>query len=170
MDHSLKSAQFFGPITTTTLSLGPIINMISLFSTPSLSREIMDFPVLSQSKSLRFPSDFLEKPKPYFPIRRSSTPLWSTTNHTPPSVPALSKTSSIKCTVKETQNQEPFQSENGRKGWIHFVGIGGCGLSALAMLALKQVSVCVCVCVLSLMPCLVSEKVNILCILDLGNG
>ncbi|KAG9455279.1 hypothetical protein H6P81_008183 [Aristolochia fimbriata] len=25
-----------------------------------------------------------------------------------------------------------------RKGWIHFVGIGGCGLSALAMLALKQ--------------------------------
>ncbi|KAK7859273.1 udp-n-acetylmuramate--l-alanine ligase [Quercus suber] len=80
----------------------------------------MDFPVLSQSNSLRFPSDFLEKPKPYFPIRRSNTPLWSTTNHTPPSVPALSKTSSIKCTVKETQNQEPFQSENGRKGWIHF--------------------------------------------------
>ena len=101
----------------------------------------MDFPVLSQSNSLRCPSDFLEKPKPYFPIRRSSTPLWSTTNHTPPSVPALSKTTSIKCTVKETQNQEPFQSENGRKGWIHFVGIGGCGLSALAMLALKQVSV-----------------------------
>lgn len=25
------------------------------------------------------------------------------------------------------------------KEWIHFVGVGGCGLSALAMLALKQV-------------------------------
>ncbi|KAM3682181.1 hypothetical protein ACB098_12G054100 [Castanea mollissima] len=98
----------------------------------------MDFPVLSQSNSLRFPSDFLEKPKPYFPIRRRSTPLWSTTNHIPPSVPALSKSSSVKCTVKETQNQEPLQSENGRKARIHFVGIGGCGLSALAMLALKQ--------------------------------
>lgn len=28
----------------------------------------------------------------------------------------------------------------GRKGCIHFVGIGGCGLSVLAMLTLKQVN------------------------------
>ncbi|XP_068650912.1 uncharacterized protein [Aristolochia californica] len=31
----------------------------------------------------------------------------------------------------------PEEKKQGR-GWIHFVGIGGCGLSALAMLALKQ--------------------------------
>lgn len=30
--------------------------------------------------------------------------------------------------------------KGGTKGWIHFVGIGGCGLSALAMLALEQVT------------------------------
>lgn len=31
-------------------------------------------------------------------------------------------------------------SSNNPKGWVHFVGIGGCGLSALAMLALQQVT------------------------------
>eukprot|EP01018_Ginkgo_biloba_P019178 Gb_32530 [translate_table: standard] len=32
------------------------------------------------------------------------------------------------------------ESNTGEKRWVHFVGIGGSGLSALAMLALKQVS------------------------------
>lgn len=33
-----------------------------------------------------------------------------------------------------------FESHGpGKKGNIHFIGVGGCGLSALAMLALKQV-------------------------------
>lgn len=30
--------------------------------------------------------------------------------------------------------------QRNKKAWVHFVGIGGCGLSALAMLALKQVN------------------------------
>ncbi|XP_042496224.1 UDP-N-acetylmuramate--L-alanine ligase-like isoform X2 [Macadamia integrifolia] len=34
-------------------------------------------------------------------------------------------------------NDSNPKNQNG-KGWVHFVGIGGCGLSALAMLALKQ--------------------------------
>jgi hypothetical protein len=104
----------------------------------------MNFPALSPSNSLHFPSDFLEKLTLHFPILRSRTPLCSTTNHIPASVPALSETNDIaiskKCTIKETQNQEPVELFNVRKDWIHFVGIGGCGLSALAMLALKQVS------------------------------
>lgn len=31
-------------------------------------------------------------------------------------------------------------NEKEKKDWVHFVGVGGCGLSALAMLALKQVN------------------------------
>ncbi|OIS95694.1 PREDICTED: uncharacterized protein LOC109235188 [Nicotiana attenuata] len=41
--------------------------------------------------------------------------------------------------IKEWENCEVIDaSERKRKEWIHFVGVGGCGLSALAMLALKQ--------------------------------
>lgn len=32
--------------------------------------------------------------------------------------------------------------DEGQRDWIHFVGVGGCGLSALALLAVKQVSFC----------------------------
>ncbi|KAJ8633542.1 hypothetical protein MRB53_026878 [Persea americana] len=35
-----------------------------------------------------------------------------------------------------TESSSP--NNKNKKGWIHFVGVGGCGLSALAMLALKQ--------------------------------
>lgn len=41
----------------------------------------------------------------------------------------------------DIKNEESLVLGN-RKGWVHFVGIGGSGLSALAMLALKQVSFC----------------------------
>ncbi|RWR86560.1 UDP-N-acetylmuramate--L-alanine ligase-like protein isoform X1 [Cinnamomum micranthum f. kanehirae] len=35
-----------------------------------------------------------------------------------------------------TESSSP--NNKNKRGWIHFVGVGGCGLSALAMLALKQ--------------------------------
>ena len=31
-------------------------------------------------------------------------------------------------------------NKQNQKDWVHFVGVGGCGLSALALLAVKQVS------------------------------
>ncbi|KAJ4954197.1 hypothetical protein NE237_031029 [Protea cynaroides] len=40
-------------------------------------------------------------------------------------------------TLKMTQPLSNPKNQNGQ-GWVHFVGVGGCGLSALAMLALKQ--------------------------------
>ncbi|XP_062149718.1 uncharacterized protein LOC133858295 [Alnus glutinosa] len=99
----------------------------------------MNFPALIPSNSLHF----LEKTKPHFQIRRGRIPLWSTTHHVGAYVQASSETSgkrsvSKKCTDRENENRGPLRLENGGKGWIHFVGVGGCGLSALAMLALKQ--------------------------------
>ncbi|XP_072978094.1 uncharacterized protein [Typha angustifolia] len=38
----------------------------------------------------------------------------------------------------EEKKEQNETKKNNNKGWIHFVGIGGSGLSALAMLALKQ--------------------------------
>ncbi|XP_075108056.1 uncharacterized protein LOC107826838 [Nicotiana tabacum] len=41
--------------------------------------------------------------------------------------------------IKECENCEVIDARvRKRKEWIHFVGVGGCGLSALAMLAVKQ--------------------------------
>ena len=41
---------------------------------------------------------------------------------------------------EEERNSELSSKLREGKGWIHFVGVGGSGLSALAMLALKQAS------------------------------
>jgi hypothetical protein len=131
------------------LSVGPI----NLISFPPITQPVliavtcpgkslpMNFPALIPSNSLHF----LEKTKPHFQIRRSRTPLWSTTHNVGAYAQASSETSgkrsvSKKCTDRENENRGPLRLENGGKGWIHFVGVGGCGLSALAMLALKQVS------------------------------
>ncbi|KAL2527346.1 UDP-N-acetylmuramate--L-alanine ligase [Abeliophyllum distichum] len=46
---------------------------------------------------------------------------------------------SVCANLSDGENIETFESKNRKKkSWIHFIGVGGCGLSALAMLALKQ--------------------------------
>ncbi|KAL3524315.1 hypothetical protein ACH5RR_017149 [Cinchona calisaya] len=42
------------------------------------------------------------------------------------------------CNDAGKYNSERSNIRNADKGWIHFVGVGGCGMSALALLALKQ--------------------------------
>lgn len=46
----------------------------------------------------------------------------------------------------------------GKKGWVHFVGIGGYGLSALAMLAHKQVWILIAHNILDLNTYMCSDK------------
>ena len=46
---------------------------------------------------------------------------------------------SQKC--RQPAKEEEINNQN-QKDWIHFVGVGGCGLSALGLLAVKQVSFC----------------------------
>lgn len=52
------------------------------------------------------------------------------------------------CTDTMMKSGNDGDEENLKKVWVHFVGVGGSGLSALALLALKQVLCSVCVCVL----------------------
>ncbi|KAK9293368.1 hypothetical protein L1049_021360 [Liquidambar formosana] len=76
---------------------------------------------------------------PFSTIPRSKTPFRCKANPVGTSISTLEEICSVPVTVTCTDNRNPetFDLVN-RKGWIHFVGIGGCGLSALAMLALKQ--------------------------------
>lgn len=53
---------------------------------------------------------------------------------------ASKRNGSMSAMCEQSKIQEFFEAVDRKcKGWIHFVGVGGCGLSALAMLALKQV-------------------------------
>ncbi|XP_058105680.1 uncharacterized protein LOC131249127 [Magnolia sinica] len=88
-------------------------------------------------------------PYPFRPKRSESDSYRlriSTNPHTFFSIPIPKR---YKATSPATSNciGQMRSSEGGRydtnkrikdKGWIHFVGVGGCGLSALAMLALRQ--------------------------------
>lgn len=94
----------------------------------------------SVSNSLHSPGSFLEKIETYF---FGNIPLSFKSNRTAPSILLfIKKKNSVSvltnCTFK--RNEECIVDFKNRKGWIHFVGIGGSGLSALAKLALKQVS------------------------------
>ncbi|KAK1577427.1 hypothetical protein Q3G72_021652 [Acer saccharum] len=95
-------------------------------------------PTISVSNSLHFPANFLEKTETH--LRRMNT-FSLKSNRTVPSFLSLQEKNrivsvSIYCTFG--RNQEFKVDVKNRSGWIHFVGIGGCGLSALAMLTLKQ--------------------------------
>lgn len=95
---------------------------------------------LSVSNSLHFTVYFLDGHGNQFSIKRC---LCCKSNRIPPSVLLyVEKKSSIavlrNCAYKK--NQECTVDFKNRKEWIHFVGIGGCGMSALAKLALKQVN------------------------------
>ncbi|XP_021826956.1 uncharacterized protein LOC110767660 isoform X2 [Prunus avium] len=101
----------------------------------------MKFPALSTSKTLNFPANLIEKQKIPFQIFLRKISVQGKTNRSVKSVQALSKNNSGSISIATTVTEERdrlFDSLRNEKGWIHFVGIGGCGLSALAMLALKQ--------------------------------
>lgn len=117
-----------------------------------------EMPAISVSNSLHFPANLLEKLETQF-FRKSC--LWFKSNQNLPLVLLFKeKKSFISVLAKGTfkKNQECIVDLKSRKGWIHFVGVGGCGLSALAVLALKQVSsFCK---TLTLIFCLVAENVK----------
>ncbi|XP_031275136.1 uncharacterized protein LOC116133570 isoform X2 [Pistacia vera] len=95
-------------------------------------------PAISLSSSLHFPANLLEKLETQF-FRKSCLQFKS--NQNLQSVLLFKeKKSFISVLAKGTfkKNQECTADLKNRKGWIHFVGVGGCGLSALAVLALKQ--------------------------------
>ncbi|ONI25400.1 hypothetical protein PRUPE_2G300700 [Prunus persica] len=101
----------------------------------------MKFPALSTSKTLNFPANLMEKQKIPFQIFLRKISVQGKTNRSVKSVQALSKNNSGSISIATTVTQERdrvLDSSRNDKGWIHFVGIGGCGLSALAMFALKQ--------------------------------
>lgn len=55
-------------------------------------------------------------------------------------VRTISPSLKLPAPIKECDKAEVIGARESKgKEWIHFVGVGGCGLSALAMLALKQV-------------------------------
>ncbi|KAJ0042864.1 hypothetical protein Pint_17530 [Pistacia integerrima] len=95
-------------------------------------------PAISVSSSLHFPANLLEKLETRFFRKRC---LQFKSNQNLQSVLLFKeKRSFISVLAKGTfkKNQECIVDLKNRKGWIHFVGVGGCGLSALAVLALKQ--------------------------------
>lgn len=95
----------------------------------------------------------MEKQKIPFQIFLRKISVQGKTNRSVKSVQALSKNNSGSISIATTVTQERdrvLDSSRNDKGWIHFVGIGGCGLSALAMFALKQVKLdCSPICLLS---------------------
>ncbi|KAL5744690.1 hypothetical protein ACOSQ2_027806 [Xanthoceras sorbifolium] len=95
-------------------------------------------PAILVSNSLHFPANFLEKIETQF---RRMNAFSSKLNRTVPCFSSLHEKNhsfSVSRSCKFGRNKKSTVDLKNRKGWIHFVGIGGCGLSALAMLALKQ--------------------------------
>ena len=104
----------------------------------------MEFPAISPSRTVHFPASFLGKRRllsekiirrPYF--RREHF-------HIGTSIVAFNGNISVlKACMDESDPEETVSLKlNDQKEWVHFVGIGGCGMSALAMVALKQVNPC----------------------------
>lgn len=101
----------------------------------------MEFPAICPSQTLRLPTNFTGKPKAHFQILIGKISGQSKINHIVKSGQASTENCSsfsISTTFKDERDRALEKLSNG-KSWIHFVGIGGCGLSALAMLAIKQV-------------------------------
>ncbi|KAF7148621.1 hypothetical protein RHSIM_Rhsim03G0190800 [Rhododendron simsii] len=86
-------------------------------------------PAASPSTSLHFPATSRQKPS--FITKRIRIPALTSKEH--------ARRVSLCATPMDRRSQAIVDSGNREdKCWVHFVGIGGCGLSALAMLALKQ--------------------------------
>ncbi|KAK9914315.1 hypothetical protein M0R45_038101 [Rubus argutus] len=100
----------------------------------------MEFQAVCPSQTLRLPTNFSGKPKAHFQILLGKISGQSKINHIVKSGQAWTEncsSSSVSTTFKDERDRALENLSNG-KSWIHFVGIGGCGLSALAMLAIKQ--------------------------------
>ncbi|KAK3220326.1 hypothetical protein Dsin_014296 [Dipteronia sinensis] len=95
-------------------------------------------PTISVSNSLHFPANFLEKTETH--IRRMNIFSLKQNRTVPSFVSLQEKKRSVSVSTNCTfgRNQDFKVDLKNRNGWFHFVGIGGCGLSALAMLALKH--------------------------------
>lgn len=112
---------------------------------PTLPAKItrkMIFPTISPSESLNFPANFLGKCKtqPHIILRKKY--FRCEPHHSLNSTAAFNDdngSSSISKACTDEKVPESVSSIN-QKEWLHFVGIGGCGMSALAILALKQVN------------------------------
>ncbi|XP_034711420.1 UDP-N-acetylmuramate--L-alanine ligase-like isoform X3 [Vitis riparia] len=100
----------------------------------------MEFSAISPSNSLHFPTNFLEKIMTHFMVRPRNATFSCRTLQIQTLASNLEESSRVSFSTRsraDIKNEESLVLGN-RKGWIHFVGIGGSGLSALAMLALKQ--------------------------------
>ncbi|GMN44543.1 hypothetical protein TIFTF001_013721 [Ficus carica] len=100
----------------------------------------MEFPAISPSKSLNFPANILGKCKtqPHIILRKKyfrCEPHYSLNSTAAFNDDNGSSSISKACTDEKVP--ESASSIN-QKEWLHFVGVGGCGMSALAILALKQ--------------------------------
>ncbi|XP_021912044.1 uncharacterized protein LOC110825837 isoform X2 [Carica papaya] len=98
---------------------------------------------MSAANLILFPAQFRAKPEPetYFSILHSLPPLQFTRDRKGNSVATFKDNDRVLLTkpfANPRDHKDCFVDLRDNKGWIHFVGIGGCGLSALAMLALKQ--------------------------------
>ncbi|XP_062120331.1 uncharacterized protein LOC133834672 isoform X2 [Humulus lupulus] len=100
----------------------------------------MEFRAILPSRSFYIPANFLVKSKtpPRNILRRNN--LRREPPHVRPSVAALNENNGSLSVSKEcTDDKDPERASlKNQKKWIHFVGVGGCGMSALAKLALKQ--------------------------------
>nr|GMD55132.1 UDP-N-acetylmuramate--L-alanine ligase-like [Ipomoea batatas] len=77
--------------------------------------------------------------KPAAPVLYSQPGPSFKSNRTMGTAFASKRNGSMSAMCAQTKIQEFIEPADRKcKGWIHFVGVGGCGLSALAMLALKQ--------------------------------
>ncbi|XP_043719748.1 UDP-N-acetylmuramate--L-alanine ligase-like isoform X3 [Telopea speciosissima] len=82
----------------------------------------------------KLPSDALNLYSPLHFLRRGGTERFN-------SYALTQREKRVSVSADHTPNRtQPLSNSDNQsdKGWVHFVGIGGCGLSALAMLALKQ--------------------------------
>ncbi|XP_058205999.1 uncharacterized protein LOC131319651 isoform X2 [Rhododendron vialii] len=96
---------------------------------PKQVRKMPSPAAASPSTSLHFPATSRQKPS--FITKRIRIPALTSKEH--------ARRVSLCATPMDRRSQAIVDSSNREdKCWVHFVGIGGCGLSALAMLALKQ--------------------------------
>ncbi|PIA49238.1 hypothetical protein AQUCO_01300229v1 [Aquilegia coerulea] len=76
--------------------------------------------------------------KPNSDVRRCYRPIKFRCESDPPFISASSSSRELKISVSSDFTRRSESEKQKVKRWIHFVGVGGCGMSALAMLALKQ--------------------------------
>lgn len=107
-----------------------------------LHRSKMKFSAIPSSNLLHFPANFHPKIKTNFTVVLKNAYISFKTLQIRTSLSNTQVCGRLSVSTRscaDIGSEEALTLGNGR-GWIHFVGIGGSGLSALAMLALKQVS------------------------------